>query len=268
MYFELKKKYEIKKYYNSYGYVIIKNFFKKKNINTIKKKIVHNIKKKKNKFFYYEKISKNKKKLRRIEKITDYSKEAKKIIYSKEILNFINFLNNKKNVIFKDKLNFKYPGGEGYLPHIDGHFYWKKKDSKIQNGWKLYANTFTNFVIPLEKSNIDNGCLYVSNKNNTKILGNNWKKITDNLIKNTPNIKKKYLNKFKFKPAILDQGDILFFDWKCAHKSKKNYSNKSRMIFYATFCSNEKKIRNVRNKYYLDKLKSKNSIKFKSLQFN
>lgn len=47
MYFELKKKYEIKKYYNSYGYVIIKNFFKKKNINTIKKKIVHNIKKKK-----------------------------------------------------------------------------------------------------------------------------------------------------------------------------------------------------------------------------
>ena len=190
MYFELKKKYEIKKYYNSYGYVIIKNFFKKKNINTIKKKIVHNIRKKKNKFFYYEKISKNKKKLRRIEKITDYSKEAKKIIYSKEILNFINFLNNKKNVIFKDKLNFKYPGGEGYLPHIDGHFYWKKKDSKIQNGWKLYANTFTNFVIPLEKSNIDNGCLYVSNKNNTKILGSNWKKITDNLIKNTPNIKK------------------------------------------------------------------------------
>ena len=268
MYFELKKKYEIKKYYNSYGYVIIKNFFKKKSINTIKQKIVHNIKQTQNKFFYYEKISKNKKKLRRIEKITDYSKEAKKIIYSKEILNFINFLNNKKNVIFKDKLNFKYPGGEGYLPHIDGHFYWKKKDSKLQNGWKLYANTFTNFVIPLEKSNIDNGCLYVSNKNNTKILGNNWKKITDNLIKNTPNIKKKYLNKFKFKPAVLDQGDILFFDWKCAHKSKKNYSNKSRMIFYATFCSNEKKIRNVRNKYYLDKLTSKNSIKFKSLQFN
>ena len=110
--------------------------------------------------------------------------------------------------------------------------------------------------------------MYVSNKNNTKILGNKWKKITDNLIKNTPNIKKKHLNKFKFKPAILDQGDILFFDWKCAHKSKKNYSNKSRMIFYATFCSKEKKIKNIRSKYYLDKLHSKNSIKFKSLQFN
>jgi len=205
MYFELKNKNEIKIFYNAHGYVVIKNFFKKNHINSIKKKIVSNIKKKKNNFFYYEKINRNKKKLRRIEKITEYSKEAKKTIYSKEILNFINFLNNKKNIIFKDKLNFKYPGGEGYLPHIDGHFYWKDKNNKMQNGWNLYANSFTNFVIPLEKSNVENGCLYVSNKKNTKILGNNWKKITDNLIKNTPNIKKKYLNKFKFKPAILER---------------------------------------------------------------
>ena len=56
MYFELKKKDEIKKYYNSYGYVIIKNFFKKKNINTIKKKIVQNIRKKKKKIFLRKKI--------------------------------------------------------------------------------------------------------------------------------------------------------------------------------------------------------------------
>lgn len=266
MYFELKDKIEIKKYYSNYGYVIIKNFFEKNKINSIKKKIISNIKEKKNDFFYYEKINKKKEKLRRIEKITDYSKEAKKIIYSKEILNFINMLNNKKNVLFKDKLNFKYPGGAGYLPHIDGHFYWKNKDDKIQNGWKIYANNFTNFVIPLEQSNIENGSLYVSSKNSTKILGNNWKTITDKLIKNTPNIKKKYLNKFKFQPTVLKQGDVLFFDWKCAHKSKKNYSNKSRMIFYATFCSNEKKIKNVRNKYYMDKLTSKNDIKLKSLQ--
>ena len=30
-------------------------------------------------------------------------------------------------------------------------------------------------------------------------------------------------------------GDACFFNWKCAHYSKKNNSNNSRMIFYATY---------------------------------
>ena len=34
--------------------------------------------------------------------------------------------------LFKDKLNFKYPGGEGFLPHVDGHFYWIDNQKKIK----------------------------------------------------------------------------------------------------------------------------------------
>ena len=87
-------------------------------------------------------------------------------------------------------------------------------------------------------------------------------------IRLTNGWEKKYLNNFKFTPAILRAGDILFFDWYCAHKSIKNYSNKSRMIFYATYCAKNNKIRDIRKKYYYDKKFSKNNKLIKSLQFN
>ena len=49
-------------------------------------------------------------------------------------------------------------------------------------------------------------------------------------------------------------GDILVFNWLCAHFSKKkNNSQKSRMIMYLTFCPKEKGNTVIRNKYYFDK---------------
>jgi len=254
-----------KKFFLKNGFLIIKNFFKKKDIKDAKKEILKNIKKKK-KFFYYEKI-KNQYRLRRIEKISDFSKQSKKIIHSKRIFDILFELKKKNFVLFKDKLNFKYPGGQGYLPHIDGHFFWKDKFNIYQKGWKKYSNNFINFVLPLEKSNPKNGCIYLSKKSDTKKIGNNFKKITKNLIINTPNIKNKDIKKFKFYPIILDPGDVCFFDWKCAHYSKNNLSRKSRIIFYATYCEKNRKT-NIRKNYYIDKYSSKSDLKNKSLLFN
>jgi len=248
--------------YNKRGYVIIRNFIKKSLIRNIKEKILKKIKIN-NKFFYYEKIN-NRLKLRRIERISDFSKKSKDIICSKQILRLIKKIENKRFDLFKDKLNFKYPGGNGYLPHIDGHFFWKNNKNILQNGWQKYSNNFVNLVVPLEESNKANGCIYLSDKRNTNKLGKKFKEITKRMVPNTPNIKVSDIKKFKFLPIELKVGDICFFNWKCAHLSKKNNSKKSRMIFYATYFQKNKK-KNIRNKYYIDKLKSKNSSKFKSL---
>ena len=107
--------------------------------------------KKQNKDFYFEKVN-NKNVLRRIERVTDYFSKIKKLAYSKKIFNILN-INNNKNVLFKDKLNFKFANGAGFLPHFDGHFYWYKNNSrKNQKGWKIYSNNFTNVAIHLENS--------------------------------------------------------------------------------------------------------------------
>ena len=146
------------------------------------------------------------------------------------------------------------------------HLYWIDQNNKKQDGWNKYSTSFINLVIPLDKTTKENGCLYLAEKKNTNILGKSFKDITNNLIMNSPNIKNKNLKNFNFNAIEMNQGDILFFDWKCAHMSKKNISNKSRMIFYATYC-NYRGEDNLRNKYYYDKLNSKNDLKNKSLQY-
>lgn len=253
-------------YYNKYGFIVIKKFFKEKKIVSIRKEILKKSKKNKNNFFYYEKIKKNNF-LRRIEKVTDFSIQAKKILLSKKIFNFLELLEKKKFVLFKDKLNFKYPGSKGFLPHIDGHFFWKDRKNKYQNGWYKYSNNFINLVVPLEKSDLQNGCIYLSKKSDTQKLGKNFKSITKKLLINTPNLKKGDVNNFKFYPIILKKGDLCIFNWKCAHFSKKNNSNKSRMILYSTY-SQKNSTKDVRKSYYFDKLKSKSNSKNKSLLFN
>ena len=252
------------KFYNDNGWIIIKKFFEKKYIEKIKKELISKTKRESD-FFYFENIKK-KKKLRRIEKVTDFSKSSKKLICSKKTIKLIKLLEKKKYVLFKDKLNFKFPGGKGYLPHIDGHFFWRDKNRKYQNGWSKYSSNFINLVLPLEKSNIKNGCIYVANKNDTKKFGSSFSSITKKLTINTPNIKTKDINKFNFFPIELEVGDICLFNWKCAHYSENNYSNKSRMIFYATFCKKNKK-KDIRKMYYRDKLNSYNNKNNKSLLF-
>lgn len=249
------------------GWVVIKKFFLTKEVQNIKKDIIKKIKKtKNNKNFYYESINK-KEKLRRIEKVADFSRTARILINSKKVLELISYIKNNSFLLFKDKLNFKYPGGKGYLPHIDGHFLWRDKYNKKQNGWKKYSNDFINLVVPLEETNKKNGCIYIADIKNTFDIGKNFSQISKKLILGTPNINKKYIKKFKFNSIELSVGDICLFDWRCAHFSKDNKSKKSRMIFYATYCK-KNKLNNVRSNYYYDKQTSLNDKRNKSLLFS
>ena len=143
---------------------------------------------------------------------------------------------------------------------------WKDKNNRQQNGWKKYSDDFINLVIPLEKSDKKNGCIYVAKVKDTKKIGNTFSLIASKMIMGTPNIKMQDKKKFNFIPIELNKGDICLFDWKCAHYSKNNNSDKSRMIFYATYYKKNNK-ENIRNKYYLDKITSLNDKKNKSLLF-
>ena len=252
------------KEYRKKGFCKISKFFEKKEIISLKKSIKKDINSnKKNHFLYYEKIN-HKQVLRRIENIIEFNENSKKMILSKKIKKIINQLTKKEYKLFKDKLNFKYQGGMGFKPHIDGHFFWKDKKNKIRNGWREYSSDFLSLVIPLERVTKKNGCLEVASFENTKKLGSNFKQITAKNIRFTPKIKKPYLKIFKWNPIEMEVGDILFFNWKCAHKSKKNLSSDSRLILYASFYKTNKN-KNIKNKYYLDKQNSQNSIMNKSL---
>ena len=114
------------------GFFIIRNFFKTKKLKNIKKEIYFLAKKEKfNKNHIYYENQKKSKIIRRIERITEDSKSVYKLLNEKRLMLIIRSLMKDKFILFKDKLNLKLPGGEGFEPHIDGHFTWidkKKKD--------------------------------------------------------------------------------------------------------------------------------------------
>ncbi len=242
------------KQFKSSGVIKITDFFTKNEIVTLKGNLLKKLKKKNSFDRYYENLN-GKKYLRRIEKLSRNSKDFYKILHDRNLKKIFKQLTGKKQFLFKDKLNFKYPKSKGFNQHIDGHWHWFNKNDTKELGWKKYGSDFLNIVIPLENVYKQNGCLYLSSKKYTnKYLGNNWKKITKNLETN-----KSILKKFKYKPYPIKIGDILVFNWKVSHYSKKNLSNSSRMIIYATF-SNKK---NQMKKYYLDKKNSKSTVKQK-----
>ena len=255
------------KFYKKHGYLKIQNVFKTSLINKVKKKIFEDIKnKKKNYEVYYENKSKNKK-IRRIENIIKNNTSFRNLLRNRSIKKIFNTLSNKKYNLFKEKINFKYPNTKGFKPHIDGHFYWKEKNkNKLQKGWLKYSNDFINLVIPLEKCTKKNGCLEVSSKLNTSKLGRSFDRITNKVKLYTPEIKRGYLNFFSWEKIEMDVGDILIFNWKCAHKSKDNNSKTSRTIYYATYYQKNKKTKkNILNTYYRDKKNSINPHLNKSL---
>ena len=73
---------EILNNYKKKGFVVIKNFFKKKHIKRTKKNILDSSKKINSELFFFEK---NKNVLRRIENVSSFSKDANKIILDKKL---------------------------------------------------------------------------------------------------------------------------------------------------------------------------------------
>ena len=72
-------------------------------------------------------------------------------------------------VLFKDKINFKLPGGDGFKPHQDQ-----------QAGWSVYADLFITAMVSIDDTTAENGCLELCAGHHTRgLLGEEWTPLTD-----------------------------------------------------------------------------------------
>ena len=68
-------------------------------------------------------------------------------------------------VLFKDKINFKMPGGAGFKAHQDQ-----------QAGWTVYAPLFVTAMVTLDAATLENGCLEVAaGRHREGLIGEQWK---------------------------------------------------------------------------------------------
>ncbi len=116
-------------------------------------------------------------------------------------------------VLFKEKINFKMPGGGGFEPHQDS-----------QAGWEDYASNFLSILVCIDEATIENGCLELAPGQHRRGLLRGMEPLTEHDIKD-----------MNFIPYPTRPGDVAYFDAYTPHRSAPNPTNKARRMYFATY---------------------------------
>ena len=135
-------------------------------------------------------------------------------------------------VLFKEKINFKMPGGDGFKPHQDS-----------QAGWEAYASYFISVLVCIDEATEENGCIEVVAGHHKGGIFRTWEPLTEDDMKD-----------MEFVSCPTKPGDLVFFDSYTPHASGPNLSGRPRRIYYVTY--NRASEGDHLERYYADKRKS------------
>jgi hypothetical protein len=116
-------------------------------------------------------------------------------------------------VLFKEKINFKMPGGDGFKPHQDS-----------QAGWGAYADYFLTVMVCIDPATVENGCLELAAGHHHRGLYREWEPLSD-----------ADMAEMAFQACPTAPGDLVFFDSFTPHRSAPNHTAAMRRIYFATY---------------------------------
>lgn len=133
-------------------------------------------------------------------------------------------------VLFKDKINFKLPGGAGFKAHQD-----------VQAGWNRYARLHISALVCIDAATVHNGCLELASGQHARgLIGDLWTPLDDSAMDDVV-----------YRACPTAPGDVVFFDSYAPHRSGPNLSNAARRVLYVTY--NRLAEGDSRARYYADK---------------
>jgi ectoine hydroxylase-related dioxygenase (phytanoyl-CoA dioxygenase family) len=184
---------------------------------------------------YFEKSLKNgsDRLLNRLENFYPHHDGFRTLFDGAKLRGAVSELLGEEAILFKDKINFKMPGGDGFKPHQDQ-----------QAGWSAYTDFFITALVSIDEATMENGCLeLVAGYHDKGLVAEEWKPITDQQAAAMNPI-----------PYPTKPGDVVFFDSYAPHGSGPNLSDNKRRVLYVTY--NRKSDGDHRVQYYADKRKS------------
>lgn len=166
----------------------------------------------------------------RIENFVPFHEGFRQLITARRLHQAVTELLREPALLFKDKINFKLPGGDGFKEHQD-----------VQAGWNEFADLHITAMLAIDASNEANGSLeMIAGMHKQGVLGRMWAPLTDEDTGHRPYV------------AIHCQpGDAVFFDSYAPHRSAPNRSGQARRVLYITY--NRASAGDAREKYYADK---------------
>ena len=107
--------------------------------------------------------------VQRIEKFVEVHPGLNALCKDGRMHRAVSELLGEEAVLFKEKINFKLPGGEGFKAHQDS-----------QAGWGVYADYFVTALVTIDESTRENGCLEIEAGWHQKgLVGEEWKPLCE-----------------------------------------------------------------------------------------
>lgn len=239
-------KYSYRQDIRNNGYILLKNYFTEKEGNYITF-YANNIEKwndnKGRWMTYYEKKGDLKQKSR-VENFINYYSPLHYFVHS-QVGSLVNFIQEDKMYMFKDKINWKLPNGSGFRAHQDYPAWDDFKphsfvtaaifadSNTTKNGCVQFPINYYNY---LEKLNKNDHNLEDNIKDNKLFINNEPKK---RLLDSEPNdlgvLKNHIVNDLEWFDAETTPRDLLIFDSFVPHKSGDNLTDTARRNFYFTY---------------------------------
>jgi ectoine hydroxylase-related dioxygenase (phytanoyl-CoA dioxygenase family) len=168
--------------------------------------------------------------IQRIENFCPFHEGFDRLVRHGRLMETVSRLFGEQAILFKEKINFKMPGGARFKAHQDQ-----------QAGWSTYAPLFITALVGIDASTLENGCLEVApGWHKRGLLGEEWKPLDDQRIAEVG-----------LKPVPTNPGDVLLFDSYVPHASAENMTGAARRILYLTY--NRLSDGDQRERYYRDK---------------
>lgn len=169
----------------------------------------------------------------RIEDFVSFHTGFAELITHRRMSQAVSDLFGEEAVLFKDKINFKLSGGDGFREHQD-----------VQAGWDDYADLHITVLIAIDETNAENGSVeMIPGMHKQGVLGEMWAPLSNADTAHAV-----------YEAVHCQPGDAVFFDSYTPHRSKPNKSNQVRRVLYITF--NVAAEGDHRVQYYSDKRKN------------
>lgn len=167
--------------------------------------------------------------LSRIENFCPYHPGFDQLLRGTAVMQLMESALREPAFLFKDKINFKVPGSDGFRAHQD-----------VQAGWDVYAPLHLTLMISIDTSTVENGCLEIARGcPRGQLLGTMWEPLADP----SPGI--------EYEAMPTAAGDAVVFDSFVPHRSMPNGTDTARRVLYVTY--NAEASGDHRAQYYADK---------------
>ena len=213
------------------GYLKIPRFFSKEEVAALQTWVseISCWKPTRDKWMHHYESTPDGPRLSRSENFVPFHSGMKATVTGGEVLDVVSELMGKPAVLYKEKINYKYPGGGGYAAHQDAPAY-------------EFIDYHVTCLISVDPATQESGCLYFApGRHREGFIALDEKGCVAPETAST----------MEWVAVPTDPGDILLFGSYIPHKSPTNRSDQPRRIIYLTY--NASSQGDWREQYYADK---------------